>query len=517
MKGSKQHSKLITSSALTLLEQEYRVAWAARDLQKCDDLLGKVLEINPRSANALLQRGRIYGVQYEYDQAIEWFEKAVEASPGNQQITVTVEAGQMSRDFFDPTIAESFFQIAVEHAGTVPAKLALAEHSIRLRKLDSARNLVDEVIKSAPMDPNASLLWCRLHEDRFDECEVRLRRLLTAQSEMLRAKAGYQFARMLDATGDYDGAMHALHTAKSCSMGMRDQIVAHRHKTHANFRELAIGFSASKLAEWQSHAGQYGPPRKLALLGGHPRSGTTLLEQVLDSHPGIISAEETENFNIFSFSPLARAQEPAAGIMTVLENASEIDLQRAREDYFSAMDRCLEQPVGSRLLIDKNPSLTPLAPALFKVFPEMSFVTMIRDPRDVVLSCFMQPFFPVDAISGNFLTLEDTAAEYAAFMGTWLEVSKRLEEKVCEVRYEDMVEDLESNARKVLEFLGMDWSESVMDYDRHAREKVVRSPTADAVTEKVHSRAKARWKHYENHLEPVFEILTPCLKNLGYI
>ena len=50
---------------------------------------------------------------------------------------------------FDPTIAESFFQIAVEHAGTVPAKLALAEHSIRLRKLDSARNLVDEVIKSA--------------------------------------------------------------------------------------------------------------------------------------------------------------------------------------------------------------------------------------------------------------------------------------------------------------------------------------------------------------------------------
>ncbi len=516
MKVNKQHSKLITSSALTLLEHEYKAAWAARDLQKCDQLLGKVLEINPRSANALLQRGRIYGVQYEYDQAIEWFEKAVEASPQNQQITITIEAGQMSRDFFDPTIAESFFQLAVEHAGTVAAKLALAEHSIRLRKLESARNLVDEVLKSAPMDPNASLLWCRLHEDRFDACGERLRRLLTAQSEVLRAKAGYQLAKMLDAAGDYDGAIVALHTAKSVSIGMRDPIVAHRRKIRASFQELAKRFSPSKLVEWQRNTDQHGPPRKLALLGGHPRSGTTLLEQVMDSHPGIISAEETENFSIFSFNPLARAQPPMTEIMTVLESTSEENLQRARKDYFSAMDLCLEEAVGSRLLIDKNPSLTPLAPALFRVFPEIRFVTMIRDPRDVVLSCFMQPFFPVDAISGNFLTLEDTAAEYAAFMGTWLEVSQRLENKVCEVRYEDLVEDLESNARKVLEFLGMDWSESVMDYDRHAREKVVRSPTADAVTEKVHTRAKARWKHYEKHLEPVFESLAPCMMALGY-
>lgn len=516
MKGSKQHSKLISSSALSLLEHEYRAAWAARDLQKCDDLLGKVLAINPRSANALLQRGRIYGVQYEYDQAIEWFEKAVEASPHNQQILVTLEAGQMSRDFFDPTIAESFFQIAVEHGGTVPAKLALAEHSIRLRKPDPARKLVDEVLKSAPMDPNASLLWCRLHEDRFDECEARLRRLLTAQSEVLRAKAGYQLAKMLDAAGDYDGAMQALHTAKTVSMAIRDPIVANRRKIRASLKELAQALSPSKLAEWQGDAAQYGPPRKLALLGGHPRSGTTLLEQVLDSHPGIISAEETENFSIFSFTPLARTQPPMTEIMTVLERASHADLMAARENYFSAMDRCLDEPVGSRLLIDKNPSLTPLIPALCRVFPEMSFVTMIRDPRDVVLSCFMQPFYPVDAISGNFLTLEDTAAEYAGFMGTLLEVTKRLDEKVCEVRYEDMVGDLEGNARKVLGFLGMDWNESVMDYDRHAREKVVRSPTADAVTEKVHSRAKARWKHYEKHLEPVFEILAPSLKALGY-
>ncbi|MEO5716093.1 MAG: hypothetical protein ABIT37_21620, partial [Luteolibacter sp.] len=63
---------------------------------------------------------------------------------------------------------------------------------------------------------------------------------------------------------------------------------------------------------------------------------------------------------------------------------------------------------------------------------------------------------------------------------------------------------------------GLGWNESVMDYDRHASAKVVRSPTADAVTEKVHSRAKNRWKNYEKHLEPLFEGLAPCLKSLGY-
>lgn len=192
------------------------------------------------------------------------------------------------------------------------------------------------------------------------------------------------------------------------------------------------------------------------------------------------------------------------------------DLIVARENYWESMERCLQEPVGSRLLVDKNPSLTPLAPEFFRFFPETKYVTMIRDPRDVIVSCFMQPFFPPNAISGNFLTLEDTAAEVAEFMGIWTDLSDRFEGNVCEVRYEDMVEDLEGNTRKVFDFLGLEWSDSVMGYDQHAREKIVRSPSADAVTEKVHTRAKNRWKNYEKHLEPIFEKLGPCLKKLGY-
>lgn len=250
-------------------------------------------------------------------------------------------------------------------------------------------------------------------------------------------------------------------------------------------------------------------------MGGHPRSGTTLLEQVLDSHPDIVSAEEAENFALFAFWPIMRAHETADPFKGMDESSLD-ELRVSRDRYFFAIDRCLGEAVGSRLLIDKNPSLTSLVPALFRIFPEIRYVMMIRDPRDVILSCYMQSFVPVSGVNGNYLTLQDTAEEYAGVMGVWTEVADRFEGNVCEVRYEDMVEDLKGNAKRVLDFLGVEWDDSIMDYDRHARERIVRSPTAQAVTEKVHTRAKNRWKNYEKHLEPVFETLQPCLRALGY-
>jgi hypothetical protein len=128
----------------------------------------------------------------------------------------------------------------------------------------------------------------------------------------------------------------------------------------------------------------------------------------------------------------------------------------------------------------------------------------------------MQSFVPVSGISGNYLTIEDTAAEYAGVMGVWTAISHLLEENALEIRYEEMVEDLQRHSTRILDFLGLTWNESVMNYDRHAREKIVRSPTANAVTEKVHTRAKNRWKNYQKHLEPVYQTLAPFLKTFGY-
>lgn len=516
MKARTRSLKLHTAAEVKMLEHEINAAWSEKDLEKSLALLGRVLKLNPRSANTRLLIGRVHGVRYEYDQAFEWFDQAVERAPRQERLATLIKAGMMARNFFDPSVAETLFDEAVAESGAPGAKLALAEHSIRIRKIEQAQALVDEVLSSTTKFPAASFLWCRLNEERFDECETILRGLMSTVSDELKAKVGYQLAKILDKAGDYDGAMEALVAAKQALMPMRELIVQNRRIIRTRHRDLAEEFSAGQHERWQRDAGELGTAGRLALLGGHPRSGTTLLEQILDSHEDIVSAEESENFDIFAFSPLMRGHPPTAKVLEVMEAQKAGDLVVSRRNYFDAMDRCIGEPVGDRLLVDKNPSLTSLVPAFCRIFPETKFIAMIRDPRDVVLSCYMQSFVPVSGVNGTYLTLQDTAEEYHGVMSTWIQLAGHQEIDKIEIRYEEMVEDLESNARRALGFLGVEWSESVMEYDRHAREKVVRSPTANAVTEKVHKRAKARWKNYEKYLEPVLETLKPCMKALGY-
>lgn len=516
MKGKIRANKLHTAARVKMLEHEINAAWSEKDLDKSLDLLASVLKLNPRSISTRLLIGRVHGVRYEYDHALDWFDQAVDQSPRQDRAATLIRAGMTARYFFDPAIAESLFEDAIAESASVPAKLALAEHLIRIRKIEQARVLVDEVLGACIKSPEATFLWCRLNEDCFDECEIRLMDLMSSETGELKAKVGYQLAKMRDQAGDYDGAMSALVAAKDVLMPARDLIVQNRANVHARQRDIAEGLSAAQHKGWLRQAGELGDPARLALLGGHPRSGTTLLEQILDSHPDIVSAEESENFDIFAFSPLVRMHPPFCPLLDVMESCSVGDLVTSRRSYLGAMDRCIGEPVGDRLLVDKNPSLTSLVPAFCRIFPETKFIAMIRDPRDVVVSCYMQSFVPVSSVNGNYLTLKDAAHEYRHVMGAWIEVAGKLDIDKIEIRYEDMVEDLEKNARNALGFLGVDWSDSVMEYDRHAREKVVRSPTSVAVTEKVHTRAIARWKNYEKYLEPVYESLSPCLKALGY-
>jgi len=85
-----------------------------------------------------------------------------------------------------------------------------------------------------------------------------------------------------------------------------------------------------------------------------------------------------------------------------------------------------------------------------------------------------------------------------------------------EVRYEDMVDDLESVARKTLDFLDVPWDERVLGFDKHAREKVVRSPTYADVARPVYKSARGRWRNYQKYLEPHLEKLEPFVKAFGY-
>ncbi len=133
------------------------------------------------------------------------------------------------------------------------------------------------------------------------------------------------------------------------------------------------------------------------------------------------------------------------------------------------MELCLNKPIGDRLLIDKNPPVTLFLPAFIRIFPEIKILIALRDPRDVVLSCFMQCYVPITSACAPYLSLEETTEGYAYVAEEWKLFSSVIKNPWLEARYEDVVADLESVSRRVLDFLGVPWDASVLRFDEHAR------------------------------------------------
>jgi hypothetical protein len=179
------------------------------------------------------------------------------------------------------------------------------------------------------------------------------------------------------------------------------------------------------------------------------------------------------------------------------------------------MESFLGQPIGERLLIDKNPALTSDIPAICCMLPETRFLMTLRDPRDVCLSCFMQPA-PVVPDTVPWLSLEDTIKQYVLLAEMWLALKPCLGSAAIEVRYEDLVDNLDAGARRVLDFLGVGWDERVLRFNEHAQSRTVCSPTYAEVTRPIFKTAIGRWRHYQKYFDPLLDQLSPTLRALGY-
>jgi hypothetical protein len=186
----------------------------------------------------------------------------------------------------------------------------------------------------------------------------------------------------------------------------------------------------------------------------------------------------------------------------------------ARRLYLEAMQAMHREPIEPRIHLDKNPALTPMLPVMRRVFPELKALIALRDPRDVVVSCFLR-WMPVNPVSAWFLTLERTADRYAMDLGGWLRVREMMSDWT-EIRYENLVADLPREARAAVAGLGAMWDDAVLDYRGHAASRPVNSPTYEAVARPVFTSSIGRWRRYERQLAPAFDRLAPIVESLGY-
>ena len=206
---------------------------------------------------------------------------------------------------------------------------------------------------------------------------------------------------------------------------------------------------------------------------------------------------------------------PDASWVELLDGLSAADRVALRRFYFGAMQAMAGTSLAGKCLVDKNPALNLMIPLMRHVFPALKLIVIIRDPRDVAVSCFLR-YPPLNPVSVCFLTLQRTAERYALDMSAWLEFRDVIIPPWVEVRYEDAVADLRVTVERMSAAIGLPWHESVLDYRKQHR-------TAWSV-----HPLMSTWRRRFSHVRPGDGVTTasswnrcsrfspPLVKSLGY-
>lgn len=257
-------------------------------------------------------------------------------------------------------------------------------------------------------------------------------------------------------------------------------------------------------------------------LVGFPRSGTTMLDNILSSHLRIVVAEEKPGVFAMTrrLSELAGTAAQSTGpwddpaFPARLATLTENDIAQLRDAYFAAHGDTAGDK--NKIFIDKLPLNMLQAGFIHRVFPDARFILALRHPCDAVLSCYMQQFGLNHAMA-NFLDIGDAARLYDAAFTLWNHYRAILPLAVHAVRYEDTVADFRASVGALVAFLGLDWDDRLLAFDRTARDKgLTNTPSYHQVTEKIYTRASGRWMKYRAELTPVLDILAPHAAALGY-
>ncbi len=457
----------------TLLQRLYRSREAA-------PLWARLLDHPGATAEQWLAAGKLWFQAKRFAGSARFTGKALETRPDDPDIAA-MHAAALERGGF-PEQAET---IAREMSARYP------EHA-RLARL---------------------LAHLERRGGRFGQARDRLERHLHDHPSRDDWRLRYELAAVLDRLDEPAAAMRELERAK---LQIEPDTAALRPSWRAMTArqwELTQTLSTERLARWAS-LGE--APKRLCIMAGFPRSGTTLLERILSTHPGCIGTDESEVLATQFRDPIVFGAGSTDEILAELDHYDADDLAAGREEYFRCTADVLGEDPGDRLLIEKDPLLTADLALPLRLFPEARLLMPLRDPRDVAIS-FYFTIVPLTPNSVAAATLDETCRYYAEIMRHWLLLRERLHpSRWMESRYEDLLDDPEDRTRRLAAFLGLDWRQEMLAHHLHPAAREVGTPTYDDVSKPLYRRSLERWRRYEAWLEPHLHHLAPYLRAFGY-
>ena len=249
---------------------------------------------------------------------------------------------------------------------------------------------------------------------------------------------------------------------------------------------------------------------KLAFLIGFPRSGTTLLDTILRSHPDIEVMEEQPLLSNIENLVKEKFNTKLDDIYSISEN----NIKILRKQYFELLKE--HTNTKGKLLIDKMPLHTSRLPLINLLFPNSKIIFTHRQPYDTVLSCFQQSFKPNSAMS-NLVSLKLSSIMYDQVMNAWDIYKNNLPLDFITSKYEHLIEDFNDHTLKILEFLGVGWDENVRNYRKTALERgKINTPSSSQVVQPLYKSSISKWKNYEKYFSDCHQYLEKWISYFDY-
>ena len=471
----------------------------------------KAIELKPNFSGALCNLGLAFKRLKNEKLAINNYLKAINVDPKNH--IAYFNLGNLYKEKNDLDNAEKFFEKVI---GLLPSMLEAYDNLFELYDKSNQLNKLNDFLKNTKTNlGEIDLLkyFSGIYEYRkknYLEAINILESTSLNDKDFNRNAVKYEIlAQSYDSIGKYDVAYNYFVKSNNIFKNVYEKEIGKNYyidhvKKRTNF------FSNKKFKKWNFCNSKKNLNDPIFLIG-FPRSGTTLLDSILRSHNSIEVLEEKpliENF-------IKELEKKINNDFSKLENISESLFYEMREIYFDARSNYIKD-TKDKVYIDKLPLNIVHVAEIFSFFPNAKFILALRNPYDVVLSCFMQ-YFGANSAMLNFTSLKDTTNLYNLVMSLWLTYVEKFPIKVHSIKYEQIVQNFDDSISELLSFLELDWSSNVREYYKTAENRgIINTPSYRQINQPLYNKSIGRWKNYKDEFSDFKNILDKWTQKFNY-
>ena len=459
------------------------------------------IRLNPDDAEAHNGIGMTVATFALPEKAIEHFRKAIELDGAHKEaannLAILLSATGQSSE-----AVELFKQTIQRNPDFSTARVNLGSLLIELGQFKEAIHHLEETLR---INPRHALALHQLGdlsingEYEFTDIQLEQIKIILRTNSGLqedRIAASFTYAGILEKQGQYSATFEAYTLANKLNReAAQAKGIFFHSKRHADKIQQAINFFDDEFLSENNRPNLANKTGLPIFVVGMPRSGTTLIEQIISSHPQSAGAGELAAIEELSLQ-IAPTTKSTHSYPECLRDLSPHTSQLLSQQYLDKLSKNLR---GSQRIVDKTWYNFYFLGLISVLFPKARVVHCLRDPRDVAVSCFFSNF---NSIHWSW-RIEDIIVYYTSYLKLMKHWKSVLPIKIFDVSYEHLVRNQEENSRQLIKFCGLDWSDDCLTF--YNNQRAVQTASRVQVRKPIYDNSIARWKHFENELSMLEE------------